>query len=159
VKILAHYTLTPAEALRGTRIFQGYRYATSLGSGAVLVLAGLAGLPTGLAPQGLCYFLLFLGLLFLVMPEAALRWARRRRGAQAYPPMAVVLDDEGLTLQTEASEGGLPWSAFAGIQRRGGIWIFRVSHTQAVLVPERALDAGAGAELEAFLRARLLLRG
>ncbi len=93
------------------------------------------------------------------LPEAVLRWARLRRGAEAYPPMEVTLDDEGLTLRTEASEGGLPWASFAEIQRHSGFWIFRISRSQAVLVPERAFDEGAGGELAAFLRERKLFRG
>jgi hypothetical protein len=73
--------------------------------------------------------------------------------------MEMTLDDEGLTLRTETTEGGLPWASFATIQRHSGFWIFRISYSQAVLVPERAMDAAASTELEAFLRERKLLKG
>ena len=72
--------------------------------------------------------------------------------------MEVVFDDEGLTLRTESSEGGLPWADFAKIQRQSGFWIFRTAPSRAVLLPERALDATASAELEAFLRVRKLMQ-
>jgi len=159
VQINAPYTLTPDEALRGTRAFKRLWYRLSVGSGALLILMGYTALQVGPGERGLPIFMVFNGLLFLVLPEAVLRWARLRRGSQAYPPMEVAFDDEGLTLHTEASEGGLPWSAFTAIQRHSGFWLFRISRSQAVLVPERALDAAASAELEAFLRTRNLLKG
>lgn len=106
MQILAHYTLTPAEALG----------------------------------------------------EVVLRLARRRRGREAYTPVEVAFDDEGLTLRTDSSEGGLPWSGFAKIQRQSGFWIFRTAPSRAVLLPERALVATASAELEAFLRGRKLMK-
>jgi hypothetical protein len=158
--ILVQYTLTPAEALRGTRAFKRLWYGVSMGSGAVMLLLGLVGALAPEGQRGLGLFMAFNGLLFLVLPEAVLRWARLRRGAEAYSPMAITLSDEGLTLRTEATEateGGLPWTAFAGIQRRSSFWIFRISPSQAVLVPERALGAAASAELEAFLRTRELM--
>ena len=159
MKILAQYTLTPAEALRGTRAFKRVWYAVSVGSGALLVLLGITSLLAPQGERGLGVFMIFNGLLFAVLPESVLRWARLRRGARAYSPMEVQLDDEGLTLRTETSEGGLPWTSFAGIQRHSGFWFFRSSRSQAVLVPERAIDAAAGSELEAFLRERKLLKG
>jgi len=159
VKILAQYTLTPAEALSGTRAFKRLWYGVSVGSGALLILLGAVSLLAPQGERGLGVFMMFNGLLFAVLPESVLRWARLRRGARAYSPMEVELDDEGLTLRTETSEGGLPWAAFAGIQRHSGFWIFRSSRSQAVLVPERAIDAAASSELEAFLRERKLLKG
>ncbi|WP_243295130.1 YcxB family protein [Geothrix mesophila] len=158
MQILATYTLTPDEALRGTRAFKRLWYALSVLCGALLLMGGLGRV--GLTPDhpGPGLFLAFNGLLLMVLPEAVLRWGRRRRGGQAYPPMEVRLDDEGLSLRTEATEGGLPWSAFTRVARRSGFWIFRVGPSQAVLVPERALEGPAAAELEAFLRARKLLR-
>jgi hypothetical protein len=159
VKILAHYTLTPAEALSGTRAFKRLWYGVSVGSGLLLVLLGLTSLLVPQGERGLGVFMLFNGLLFAVLPESVLRWARLRRGSRAYSPMEVELDDEGLTLRTEASEGGLPWTSFTGIQRHSGFWIFRVNRSQAVLVPERAMDAAASQELATFLRARKLLKG
>lgn len=156
--ILAQYTLTPAEALRGTRAFKRLWYLGSMGSGAVMVLLGLAGAWAPEGQRGLGLFMAFNGLLFFLLPEAVLRWARLRRGAQAYSPMEVMLSDEGLTLRTESTEGGLPWTSFAAIQRRSGFWIFRISPSQAVLVPERALDADASTKLEAFLRDRKLMK-
>jgi YcxB-like protein len=159
VNILARYTLTPSEALRGARTFQRSRYAVSVGSGLLLVLLGTASL---LAPQGeraLGAFMIFNGLLFAVLPEAVLRWARLRRGARACTPMEVELDEEGLTLRAESGEGGLPWTAFAAIRRHGGFWIFRMSRSRALLIPERALEGATGAELERFLRERKLMKG
>jgi hypothetical protein len=126
VRILAHYTLTPAEALRGTRAFKRLWYALSMGSGVLLILMGRVTFQASQGGHGLAIFMMFNGLLFLVLPEAALRWARLRRGSQAYPPTEVTLDDEGLTLRTESSEGGLPWTSFASIQRHSGFWIFRI---------------------------------
>jgi hypothetical protein len=158
VKILAHYTLTPAEALSGTRAFKRLWYGVSVGSGLLLVLLGMTSLLLPQGERGLGVFMILNGLLFAVLPESVLRWARLRRGSRAYSPMEVELDDEGLTLRTEASEGGLPWAAFTGIQRHSGFWIFRSSRSQALLIPERALDPTAGAELEAFLRERKLLK-
>ncbi|NWJ41059.1 MAG: YcxB family protein [Geothrix sp.] len=157
--ITAHYSLTPDEALRGTRAFKRLWYGLSVGSGALMVLMGYTTLQATQDHRGLPLIMLVNGLLFLVLPEAVLRWARLRRGAQAYPPMQVTLDDEGLTLRTETSEGGLPWASFAEIQRHSGFWIFRISRSQAVLVPERALDEAAVTELAAFLRERKLFRG
>ncbi len=157
--ITAHYALTPDEALRGTRAFKRLWYGLSVGSGALMLLMGYTALQAAPDNRGLPLIMVVNGLLFLVLPEAVLRWARLRRGAQAYPPMEVTLDDEGLTLRTEASEGSLPWDAFAEIQRHSGFWIFRVSRSQAVLVPERALDEAAVPELVAFLRERKLFRG
>jgi len=72
--------------------------------------------------------------------------------------MEVTLDDEGLNLRTETNEGGLPWSSFQSAQRRSGFWIFQITPSQAVFVPERALDPSAGPELEAFFRERSLLK-
>jgi len=157
--ITAHYALTPDEALRGTRAFKRLWYGLSVGSGALMILMGYTALQAAPDNRGLPLIMLINGLLFLVLPEAVLRWARLRRGSQAYPPMEVTLDDEGLTLRTEASEGSLPWDSFAEIQRHSGFWIFRVSRSQAVLVPERALDEAAVPELVAFLRERKLFRG
>jgi hypothetical protein len=159
VHIVVPYTLTPDEALRGTRAFKRLWYAISVGSGALLILMGRV---TYLASEGghvLGLFMMFNGLLLLVLPEAVLRWARLRRGAEAYPATVVTLDDEGLNLRTVASEGGLPWSSFASVLRHSGFWIFRVNRSQAVLVPEHAMDAAACSELEAFLRERKLLKG
>jgi hypothetical protein len=152
--ITTHYTLTPAEALRGSRTFKRLGYNLSLASGAVLLVAGLVS--AGLAPgsRGLGVVMVLNGLLFLLLPEALLRLARSRRGSLAYVPMTLRLDDEGLTLSTETSEGSLPWAAFSKIQRRSGFWIFRISASQAVLLPERALEPADGPELEAFLAAR-----
>lgn len=157
MQISAHYTLTPAEALRGTRAFKRLWYGISVGSGALLILMGNTTYQASPGGHNLGLFMIANGLLFFVLPEAVLRWARLRRGAQAYPPTEVTFDDEGLTLRTEANEGGLPWTAFVLIQRHTGFWIFRISRSQAVIVPERALDAAASAELEAFLRGRKLL--
>jgi len=157
--ITVQYSLTPDEALRGTRAFKRLWYGLSMGSGALMVLMGYTTLQASPDGRGLPLVMLINGLLFLVLPEAVLRWARLRRGAQAYPPMEVTLDDEGLTLRTETSEGGLPWTAFAEIQRHSGFWIFRISRSQAVLVPERAFEGTAAAELAAFLRERKLFRG
>ena len=156
MQITAHYTLTADEALRGARTFKRLWYQVSVGAGLGLVLLGALSLAPGQRVPGL--FLMMNGLLFALLPEAVLRMARRRRGADAYTPVEVVFDDEGLTLRTESSEGGLPWSGFTRIQRQSGFWIFRTAPSRAVLLPERALDAAASAELEAFLRARKLLR-
>ena len=156
--ITTHYTLTPAEALRGTRAFKRLWYFISVASGSALVLLGLVGT---LAPQGQrgpAIFLMLNGLLFVLLPEAVLRWARLRRGSMAYTPMEVALDEEGLTLRTEASEGSQTWAAFASVQRRDGFWIFRISASQAVLIPERVIEDHAAAELEAFLRERKLMK-
>jgi len=154
--LTAAYTLTPDEALRGARTFKRIWYQVSVGAGLGLMLLGAFNLAPGPRVPGL--FLILNGLLFAGLPEIVLRLARRRRGADAYTPVEVVFDDEGLTLRTEASEGGLPWSDFASIQRQSGFWIFRTGPSRAVLLPERALDAAASAELEAFLRGRKLLR-
>ncbi|WP_243302363.1 YcxB family protein [Geothrix oryzisoli] len=154
--ITATYTLTANEALRGARTFKRIWYQVSVGAGLGLMLLGAFNLAPGQRVPGL--FLILNGLLFAGLPEVVLRLARRRRGADAYTPVEVVFDDEGLTLRTDASEGGLPWTGFAKIQRQSGFWIFRTGPSQAVLLPERALDAAASAELEAFLRARKLLR-
>ncbi|HJV48733.1 MAG TPA: YcxB family protein [Geothrix sp.] len=157
MQISTRYALTPDEALRGSRAFKRLWYAVSVGSGALVTLLGVAVLAASRGQAGFGLFMIFNGLLFLIMPEAVLRWARRRRGLSAYSSLALRLDDEGLSLETEASEGGLPWDAFTEIRRRGGFWIFRAGPSQAVLVPERALDAAASAELEAFLRGRELM--
>lgn len=156
--ITTHYTLTPAEALRGTRAFKRLWYLVSVGSGAALVLLGLASAAASPGPRGPAIFMMLNGLLFVVLPEAVLRWARLRRGSQAYTPMEVVLDEEGLTLRTEASEGSQLWAAFAEVQRRSGFWIFRLSASQAVLVPERVIEDAAATELETFLRGRKLMK-
>ncbi len=157
MQITIHYTLTPDEALRGTRAFKRLWYGLSMASGALMILMGYTASQAAQGSRGLPMIMLFNGLLFLVLPEAVLRWARLRRGAQAYPPMEVVFDDEGLTLRTEASEGGLPWASFKLIQRHSGFWLFRISRSQAVLVPERALEEAAASELATFLRERSLM--
>jgi len=154
--ITATYTLTADEALRGVRSFKRIWYQVSVGAGVGLAMLGAFNLASGQRVPGL--FLVLNGLLFALLPEAVLRMARRRRGADAYTPVEVVFDDEGLTLRTEASEGGLPWSGFTKIQRQSGFWIFRTAPSRAVLLPERALDAAASAELEAFLRAHNLMK-
>ena len=154
--ITATYTLTADEALRGARTFKRTWYQVSVGAGLGLVILGVFSLGPGLRLPGL--FLILNGLLFALLPEGVLRLARRRRGADAYTPVEVVFDDEGLTLRTEASEGGLPWTGFEKIQRQSGFWIFRTGPSRAVLLPERALEAAASAELETFLRARKLLQ-
>lgn len=156
--ILAHYTLTPDEALRGTRVFKRVWYAASVGSGLVLIGLGLAGAVLSRGGTSFSLFMVLNGLLFAVLPEAVLRTARRRRNAQTLSPLAVRFDDEGLTLTTESSEGHVPWASFETIHRRSGFWIFRINRAQAVLVPERVLDEATSAELEAFLLARNLLR-
>jgi len=157
--IVAPYTLTPDEALRGTRAFKRLWYAISVGSGALLILMGRVTYQASEGGHVLGLFMMFNGLLLLVLPEAVLRWARLRRGAEAYPATVVTLDDEGLNLRTVASEGGLPWASFTMVLRHSGFWIFRVNRSQAVLVPERAMDAAASQELTTFLRARKLLKG
>ncbi len=155
--ITATYTLTSGEALRGARTFKRIWYQVSVGAGVGLMLLGAYSLTPGQQRvPGL--FLILNGLLFALLPEIVLRLARRRRGADAYTPVEVVFDDEGLTLRTESSEGGLPWADFAKIQRQSGFWIFRTAPSRAVLLPERALDAAACAELEAFLRVRKLMQ-
>ena len=158
MNILVHYTLTPAETLSGTRAFKRVWYAVSVGSGGLLILLGIISLLVPQGERGLGVFMIFNGLLFAVLPESVLRWARLRRGSRAYSPMEVQLDDEGLSLRTEASEGGLPWASFTAIQRHTGFWIFRISRSQALLIPERAMDAAASSELGAFLRERKLLK-
>ncbi|HEY3399375.1 MAG TPA: YcxB family protein [Geothrix sp.] len=156
MQITAHYTLTPDEALRGARTFKRIWYQVSMGAGVGLMLLGAYSfVPGQQRVPGL--FLILNGLLFALLPEVVLRMARRRRGADAYTPVEVVFDDEGLTLRTESSEGGLPWTGFQKILRQSGFWIFRTAPSRAVLLPERALDAAACAELEAFLRARKLM--
>lgn len=155
--ITTHYILTPDEALRGTRAFKRLWYAMSMGSGALMVLLGLSTLSLSLEQRGMGVFMTANGLLFLLLPEAILRWARLRRGTRAYSPMDVQLDDEGFTLRTNATEGCLPWSSFAKIQRRSGFWLFRISHAQAILMPERVLDVADTEALERFLQARKLL--
>lgn len=154
--LTTQYTLTPDEALRGTRTFKRGRYAVSVGSGALVALLGLVAATSEGSPA-FGYFMIFNGLLFVAMPELVLRWGRRRRGSAPYSPINLQLDDEGLRLETEVSEGGLPWDAFAEIRRRSGFWIFRMDHAQAVLVPERAFEPAANAELEAFLHGRGML--
>lgn len=157
MQLSTQFTLSPTEALNGTRAFKRRWYVLSMAAGLLLLAMGAL---TYRLPQGdprLSLFAMVNGLLFLVLPEAVLRWARLRRGAAAYPPMEVDLDDEGLTLRTETSEGSLPWSAFGGVHRRGGCWLFRISNTQVVLVPERALTEAQAAELLAFLQGRGLL--
>ena len=156
--ISAQYTLTPDEALRGVRAFKRVRYQISVGAGLALILLGLGAFlfaPGQRVPGG---FMVLNGLVFALVPEAVLRLARRRRGNDAYAPVEVLFDDEGLALRTDGSEGGLPWSAFEKIDRHSGFWIFRSGPSQAVLLPERALEPGASAELEAFLRGRKLLK-
>ncbi|WLT31867.1 YcxB family protein [Geothrix sp. PMB-07] len=154
--LTTQYTLTPDEALRGTRTFKRLRYAVSVGSGALVALLGLVVVASEGSPA-FGFFMIFNGLLFVAMPELVLRWGRRRRGSAPYSPITLQLDDDGLRLETEVSEGGLPWEAFSEIRRRSGFWIFRMDHTQAVLVPERAFEPAANAELEAFLRGRGIL--
>jgi len=157
MQITTRYTLTPAEALQGTRAFKRLWYAVSVGSGALVAGLGFAVVAASKGEPAFGVFMIFNGLLFVGMPEAVLRWARHRRGSSAFTPMTLQLDDEGLRLETETSEGTLPWTAFTDIRRRSGFWIFRLGPSQAVLVPERALDAAASAELEAFLQGRELL--
>ena len=158
MNITTSYTITPDEALKGTRAFKRGSYEVSVVAGATLLLYGIYSLLAAQNARGFSLMMALNGLIFLVMPEAVLRWARLRRGAQAYSPMEVILDDEGLTLRTEATEGSLPWPAFANIQRRSGFWIFKISKSQAVFVPERALEPDASLELEAFLRERKLMK-
>jgi hypothetical protein len=158
MNITTNYTITPDEALRGTRAFKRGWYEVSMVAGATLLLFGVYSLLASQNTKGFSLMMAFNGLIFLVMPEGVLRWARLRRGSQAYSPMEVVLDDEGLLLRTEATEGSLPWAAFARIQRRSGFWIFKISKNQAIFVPERVLDPAASAELEAFFRERKLLK-
>jgi len=155
--ISAHYTLTPAEALQGTRAFKRLWYAVSVGSGALVALLGIVVATASAGQPAFGIFMLLNGLLFVVMPEAVLRWGRRRRGSAAYSAMTLNLDDEGLKLETETSEGSLPWSAFTEVRRRSGFWIFRMGRSQAVLVPERVFDPSAATELETFLRGKELL--
>lgn len=155
--ITTHYTLTPAEALQGTRAFKRLWYAVSVGSGALVALLGVAVVTASGGQPAFGIFMILNGLLFVVMPEAVLRWGRHRRGSAAYTGMTLSLDDEGLRLETETSEGSLPWSAFTEIHRRGGFWIFRMGASQAVLVPERTFETSSATELEAFLRSRNLL--
>ncbi len=156
--VTARYTLTPAEALRGNRAFRRRWYVGSLLTG--LVLAGLGTSGALLAPEarqpGL--FLALAGLLFAVLPEVLLRRALARRGALPQAPVEALLTDTGLTLRSGGGEGTLPWAGLRAIRRRGGFWIFQVSARQAVLVPERALDAAGTAELAGFLAARKAAR-
>lgn len=156
--ILAQYTLTAKEALKGTRAFKRRWYEAATVSGAILVLFGMYSLLAARASWGFSLIMTFNGLLLLIMPEAVLRWAERRRGSEAYPPTVVTLDDEGLTLRTPSSEGGLPWSAFSRIQRHSGFWIFTINRSQAVIFPERAMDESASLELTRFLQERKLLK-
>jgi len=60
-------------------------------------------------------------------------------------------DDRVVPLQEAKTLAGF-------IQRHSGFWIFRISRSQAVLVPEHAMDAEDNAALEAFLRQRKLLK-
>lgn len=159
MKLATRYTLTADEALRGTRAFKRVSYGVSMGVGALLLAAGVAAAALAPPPQRMQgAFLAFNGLLFLALPEAALRFSRWRRGGQDYPAMELELDDEGLVLRTEQQTGGLPWAAFRGVDRRAGFWIFRITARQAVMVPEHALEPAAAEELAAFLKARGLHR-
>ena len=159
MKLATRYTLTADEALRGTRAFKRFSYGLSMAAGALLLLAGLAAVALAPAPQrAQGAFLALNGGLFLALPEAALRFSRWRRKGQDYPPVELELDDDGLVLRTEARGGGLPWSAFRGVDRRAGFWIFRITPRQAVMVPAHALDPAASAELAAFLTAKGLLK-
>ncbi len=158
MQITTEYTLTPDEALRGTRAFKRFWYRLSVGAGLFLIFLGWLSHTTPLGQQGFGRFMLLNGLLFVVLPEAVLRWARLRRGADAYAPVELTLHDEGLALRTDGTEGGLPWTAFKKVQRHSGFWLFRISRSQAVLIPERVLDAQATAELSALLTARKLLK-
>ena len=157
MRITASYTLTPAEALDGTRAFKRTWYGLSVASGGLMLLMGFTSL--NLAPGAMGLFMLFNGVLFLVLPEAVLRWGRHRRGTSTYAPVELELDDEGLVLRTQDTTGGLPWPAFAAVRRQSGFWMFRITHSQAILVPERALAEADATELEAFLRERKLLKG
>ena len=155
--ITTQYTLTRDEALRGTRTFKRFWYLVSTCSGAVMIGLGLTAFALGRAGR-LEGFILFNGLLFLLMPEGVLRWARFRWGNKPYATMDLELDDEQLTVRTEANEGSLPWDAFRKIGRRGGFWIFSLNTSQAVIIPERAFNEADTAQLEAFLRDRKRLR-
>jgi hypothetical protein len=157
VHITTQYTLTRDEALRGTRTFKRFWYLVSMGSGALMISLGLAAFAFG-RPGKLEGFILINGLLFLLMPEGVLRWARFRWGHKPYAAMDLELDDEQLTVRTEANEGSLPWDAFTKIGRRGGFWIFALNTSQAVIIPERALSEADTAQLEAFLRDRKRLK-
>jgi hypothetical protein len=156
--ISATYTLTPDEALRGVRAFKRLWYQVSVGFGLGLILLGVTAAALAPGQRGPGLFLALNGLLFAALPEAVLRMARRRRGPDAYTPVEVLFDDEGLTLRTESSEGGLPWTGFTRIQRHSGFWIFRTAPSRAVLLPERALEPAAATELAAFLQARKLMK-
>ncbi len=156
--LLAQYTLTSDEALNGTRAFKRRWYETSIVAGAALLLFAVYSLLAAKGSWGFCMIMTLNGLVLLIVPEAVLRWANRRRGSEPFPPTEVTLDDEGLTLRTPSSEGGLPWSAFSSIQRHSGFWIFTINRSQAVIFPERAMDEAASSELTLFLRGRKLLK-
>lgn len=157
--IVAPYTLTADEALKGTRAFKRGWYEGAVVAGAALVLFAIYSLLAGKGSWGFSLVMAINGLVLLVMPEASLRIAIRRRGSEAYPPTEVTLNDEGLTLRTPSSEGGLPWTAFSSIQRHSGFWIFTINRKQAIIFPERAMDEAASAELTLFLRERKLMKG
>jgi hypothetical protein len=158
MQILVQYTLTADEALKGTRAFKRRWYEGAVVAGTALVLFALYSLFTGKGSWGFSAIMTINGLLLLVMPEASLRIAGRRRGSEAYPPTVVTLYDEGLTLRTPSSEGGLPWSAFSSVQRQSGFWIFTINRKQAVIFPDRAMDEASAAELTRFLGERKLLK-
>jgi YcxB-like protein len=156
--LLAQYTLTSEEALKGTRAFKRRWYEASIVTGAALLFFAVYSLLAAKGSWGFCLIMALNGLLLLILPEAVLRWADRRRGSEPFPPTEVTLNDDGLTLRTPSSEGGLPWTAFSSIQRHSGFWLFTINRSQAIIFPERALDEGASAELTRFLRERSLLK-
>ena len=158
VHITTQSTLTRDEALRGTRTFKRFWYLVSTCSGALMIGLGIASRLLSANPGRMSGFMIFNGLLFLLMPEGVLRWARFRWGHKPYATMDLELDDEHLTVRTEANEGSLPWEAFRKIGRRGGFWIFSLNTSQAVIIPERALSEADTAQLETFLRGRKRLR-
>ena len=53
MRLTAHYTLTPDEALRGTRAFKRYSYGVSVGAGLLLLLMGYASNQMGSRGQGI----------------------------------------------------------------------------------------------------------
>ena len=108
--ITTQYTLTRDEALRGTRTFKRFWYLVSTGSGGLMLLLGLASLALSPGPGKLGGFMIFNGLLFLLMPEGVLRWARHRWGDRPYATTDLELDDTQLTVRSDTHEGSLPLS-------------------------------------------------
>ncbi|HEV2089170.1 MAG TPA: YcxB family protein [Cryptosporangiaceae bacterium] len=152
--IEATFALTPEEVSDGIRRALRRRIRTfTLFGVAVLVLAVLMWL----AGSRLPFFvgMLASGVLLISMgPLLASTWVTRRivkRAPHLVEERTVRLTDEGYHASVDGAASHTSWTRVQGIEESTRSWLFRLSPTQMMVVPKRALTDADNATFRQFV--------